>query len=137
MVEKISLLKQEFQSEISQASTSNDLEALKVKYLGKKGPIQELMKLLKDVSPEERPLLGKSINELKEHLTQELSDKMARLLEKEIALKLVQEDIDITLPGRRRFAGRKHILTQTMEHVIQILIGMGFSVQYGPDIDTE
>lgn len=137
MTDHISTLRQEFRSQIEKASTSSELEILKVKYLGKKGPIQDLMKGLKDVSAEERPAFGKSINDLKVEITDAIAEKLTRLILLEEEDRLSHETIDITLPGRRGFAGRKHILTQTLDHVLEILIGMGFTVQYGPDIDTD
>jgi phenylalanyl-tRNA synthetase alpha chain len=59
------------------------------------------------------------------------------LIEKEEGDRLARETLDVTLPGRQRYAGRKHILTQALDQMIDVLIGMGFSVQYGPDIDTD
>jgi phenylalanyl-tRNA synthetase alpha chain len=137
MQQDIDSLRIEFTTELSHVANSHDLEALKVKYLGKKGPIQNLMKGLKDVSPEERPAVGKKINDLKEEISSKIQTFEDQLIEKEQALSLAEEKIDITLPGRRRFPGRKHIITQTMDEIIDILLGMGFSVQYGPDIDTD
>jgi phenylalanyl-tRNA synthetase alpha chain len=137
MTDKISALRQEFRSQINEASASHELEALKVKYLGRKGPIQDLMKTLKDVPAEERPEYGKSINDLKLEISQEITDKLDSILLNEEEDRLTNETIDITLPGRRGFSGRKHILTQTLDNMIEILAGMGFSVQYGPDIDTD
>lgn len=137
MEKQIQLLRQEFAQELASATSTQALELLKVKYLGKKGPIQALMKDLKEVSPEQRPSVGKWINELKEHLTTTLESAARACLEQEENQQLSHEKIDISLPGRRRFPGRKHIVNQTMDEMIDILTGMGFSVQYGPDIDTD
>lgn len=137
MRERIELLKQEFDKAIHAISTTSDLESIKVKYLGKKGPIQDLMKTLKEVPPDERPLAGKFINDLKEYVAATLEDKGHTLLLAEDSSRLADETIDITLPGRRRFAGRKHLVNQVLDEIIDTLIGMGFSVQYGPDIDSD
>lgn len=137
MKSEIDTLKDTFTTEIQSADSSHILEELKVKYLGRKGPIQGLMKSLKDASKEERPLLGKMINDLKVEISDQLASKLDVLLQKEEDQKIEEEEIDITLPGRRGFAGRKHLITQTIDHILDILIGMGFSVQYGPDIDTD
>ncbi len=134
---EIDRIKQSFSEEINQVKTSAQIEELKVKYLGRKGPIQDLMKSLKDADPQERPVLGKSINDLKVLISEQLSDKVELLVEDEEAKQIADEKIDITLPGRRRFAGRKHLITQSLDRIVEILIGMGFSVQYGPDIDTD
>lgn len=130
-------LQAQFQLDLQSITTSQALENLKVKYLGKKGPVQDLMRLLKDVSPEDRPAAGKKINDLKEQFTRAIVELEFRLISEEESKQLSREAIDITLPGRRRSIGRQHPLTQAMDEIIEILVGMGFSVQYGPDIDTD
>ena len=90
------------------------------------------MKGLKDVPSDQRPEVGKQINDLKEEITSKIETLELDLIEKEQAVRLEQEKIDITLPGRRRFSGRKHIITQTMDEIIDVLTAMGFSVQYDP-----
>jgi len=135
--QEIVSLRQQFQSDLKPVNTSADLESVKVKYLGKKGPVQNLMKLLKDVPAEQRPEAGKWINDLKEEISETLSAKLHQLINVEEKSQLSKEKIDISLPGRRHFSGRKHIVTQTMDEIIDIMIGLGFSVQYGPEIDSE
>lgn len=130
-------IRQHFSQDIQQVHHTHDLEQLMVKYLGKKSPIQNLMKMLKDVTPEERPHVGKEINDLKDFISSWCDQHKEKLIAQEESQQLMQEAVDITLPGRRQFMGRKHPLTQAMDRIIQILIGMGFSVQYGPDIDTD
>ena len=137
MQASIDSLRQEFAQELQNIQSTQLLEAAKVKYLGKKGPIQNLMKGLKDVSAEERPAVGKLINDLKEEITARITAVEGELIQREQGEQLAKEKVDITLPGRRRFAGRKHIVTQMLDDIINILIGMGFSVQYGPDVDTD
>lgn len=127
----------EFKSEIKQAAATSDIEILKVKYLGKKGPIQNLMKQLKDVPAEQRPAFGKEINDLKQDISQQIDEREKSYTSQEEDQQLANEKIDISLPGRRRPIGRKHIVTQALDKIIDILVGMGFSVQYGPDIDTD
>jgi len=134
---EIQSIRQDFLQDLETAALSADLEALKVKYLGKKGPVQSLMQALKTVLPEQRPEFGKHINDLKEELTASLEEKRQALIEHEETKQLDQEKIDVTLPGRRRHLGRKHIVTQELDKMIDILVGMGFSVQYGPDIETD
>lgn len=137
MRQMIESLREQFQNELKTVNTVADLEALKVKYLGKKGPIQDLMKSLRDVSAEERPQAGKIINDFKEYAASSVEQLQERLILQEEGSRLADENIDITLPGRTHFAGRKHVITQVLDEMLDILIGMGFSVQYGPDIDTD
>lgn len=135
--QSIDEIQQQFTQEIESLKSTTDLENIKVKFLGKKGSLQNLMKTLKDVTAEERPLVGKQINDLKEFITSRCDQLKERLIGQEENQQLAEEALDITLPGRKRFIGRKHPLTQAMDDIIHILMGMGFSVQYGPDIDTD
>lgn len=137
MRHKIDQLKNEFDSELTAVASSTDLENIKVKYLGKKGPVQDLMKSLKDVAPDDRPATGKIINDLKEHLASAIEQAQSQIVAKEDVSRLEEEKLDVTLPGKRNFAGRKHIINQVLDDIVEILIGMGFSVQSGPDIDTD
>jgi phenylalanyl-tRNA synthetase alpha chain len=137
-VQQIDSLHKQFLQELLLATSTADIDALRVKYLGKKGPLQNLMKVLKDeVSPEERPLFGKKVNDLKEEITNSLTAKLETFTLTEENSQLANEKIDITLPGNRRFPGRKHLVTQTLDQILDILTSMGFTVQYGPEIDTD
>ena len=137
MLTSIDNLALEFASDLSQALSVSDLEGLRIKYLGKKSPLQALMKGLKDVSPEERPQAGKLINDFRDKIESELREHLVSFENAAQKSQLESEKIDVTLPGRRRHPGRKHIINQTLDQIIDILVGMGFSVQYGPDIDNE
>lgn len=137
MQEKIGALRQQFKTELSSVKESKDVEQLKVRFLGKKGPVQDLMNALREAPSDQRPLLGKQINDLKTELS-ELCDKaLGSLHEAELASRIAEERIDVTLPGRRRFMGKEHPLSALLDEIIEILSGMGFSVQYGPDIDSD
>lgn len=135
--DQIGELRSHFMSELKEASHSKDFENLKVKYLGKKGPIQALMMSLKNCTPDERPQFGKIINDLKEELVAHCDHSLARVKQAELNERLKNEWLDSTLPGRRTNKGRLHPITQAMNRIIDILIGMGFSVQLGPDVDTD
>jgi phenylalanyl-tRNA synthetase alpha chain len=133
----IEQLKHAFQEEMAQAKKAADLEALRVKYLGKKGPVQGLMKELKDIAPEDRPQFGQKVNELKAAMEQAIDTKKHTLILSEQDQQLATEKIDITIPGRRHFLGGKHLLTAVLDEILDVLIGMGFSVQSAPDIETD
>ncbi len=135
--DQISQVRTLFMGELKEAIHSKDLENLKVKYLGKKGPVQALMQELRHCTPEERPHYGKIINDLKEELTAHCDHSLARVKQAELNDRLQAEWIDITLPGRRHHQGRLHPLTRALNRIVDILIGMGFSVQLGPDVDTD
>lgn len=135
--QNIQTLREDFQNVLNQASTSQDLEEIKVKFLGKKGPIQNLMRFLKDVEASERPQMGKEINDLKELITLQLSEKLEVFINQEIETQLKKESIDVTLPGRQNSIGRKHPVIHTLDQMINALIELGFSVQYGPEIESD
>lgn len=137
MQDKVSDLRHQFQKDLSQVKHSKEIEQIKVKYLGKKGAVQELMTFLRDCPADQRPAFGKLINDIKEEITKLCDQALDSFGSVEQAQRLAEEKIDITLPARKRFRGRAHPLTQIMQELIDILIGMGFSVQYGPEVDSD
>lgn len=137
MQDKISNLREAFQRELELVKHMKELDDLRVKYLGKKSPIQTLMKSIRDASPDKRPLLGQQINKLKQELTHIIDLKYKDIRKQELSKRISQEKVDVTLPGRRRFLGRKHPITKMLDEVSEILVGMGFAVQYSPEIETE
>lgn len=137
MLDKIEHLRQQFKAELGSVKTTADVEQLKVRFLGKKGPVQDLMSALRNSSADERPHLGKHINDLKVELADLCEKALLSFQEVELSRRIASERLDVTLPGRRRFIGRKHPLTQFLDEIIEILATMGFTVQYGPDIDSD
>lgn len=137
MQKEIQALKRAFEGELGCAKNCKELRHLRVSYLGKKGPVQAMMKLMRNHSPEERPLLGRELNNLKQEMARVIDLKLAHMEQQELARRLSQEAIDVTLPGRRRFSGRRHPLTQMLDEVGCILSKMGFSIQRSPEIESE
>ena len=133
----ISSIQKQFQSDLSQIKNSKDVELLKIKYLGKKGLIQHIMQQLKEVSKDLRPQIGKEINDLKEEILKLCQNGLESFLNVEQNKRLSEEKIDVTIPGRRGFIGRRHPLQLTLDRVVDLFCNMGFSVQYGPDIDSD
>ena len=137
MQEKIKGIRIEFQKDLAFVTSSKLADQLKIKYLGKKGVLQDLMLFLKDCSKEERPELGKQINLLKEEVAKLIDDLTNSLFQKEQLERMKLEEIDVTLPGRKCFQGKKHPIYLLRDEILAILSGMGFSVQYGPDLDSD
>lgn len=135
--EQIDQLRAFFLQELRDLHSSKDLEQLKVKYLGKKGLVQQLMQELKNASAQDRPHLGQLINGLKEEVSSHLDHSLKRLKEEEMQSLFEKEWIDPTLPGKKKRVGRAHPITQMLEKITQILVEMGFSVQKGPDVETD
>lgn len=134
---KIGEIKAEAEKELEASREAKDIETIKVKYLGKKGPIQALMHSLKEYSSEQKPLVGKYINDLKTELSIKIEHKLSLLEREELTERLKEESIDVTLPGKRRFLGGEHVLVNFLQQAIDVFVGMGFSVQYGPDIESD
>lgn len=137
MREAIDEIKKQFDSELLKAQSLRELEELKIQYLGKKGLVSQQMKWLRDVPPEKKPEAGKWINDLKVAVEAALSEAEALFCEREESLKLKSEHIDVTLPGRRGRFGSKHLITKTIDEIVDIFVSMGFSVQSAPEIETE
>jgi phenylalanyl-tRNA synthetase alpha chain len=129
--------REQFLRDLNHVKSSADLEGVKTKFLCRKGPIQDFMKGLKDVESDQRPAVGKLINDLKVFISGQCDEQEIKLIAIEENNQLATESIDITLPGRHSRIGRKHPLTQAMDHIIEILMGMGFSYQGGPEIDSD
>ena len=130
-------LKQRFLKEVEEASSTSSLEQVKVRYLGKKGPIQALLKGLKEVHPSEIAACGQLVNSLKEFATSLCDEKYAYLSAQEELEKIRKEKSEVTLPGRLPLVGCSHPVVQMRDLVVDVLRQMGFTVQYGPNIDSD
>lgn len=134
MLKKIGETRKSFDEDLSKANDPASLEELRIKYLGRKGLVSQLFDSLKDVSKEDKPKVGHALNELKLH-TQSKFDELKIKFEKE---KVSSESyIDLSLPGRTREIGSKHILIQTLDEIKEIFKGWGFSVYEGPELESD
>ena len=114
-----------------------NLESLRVKYFGRKGAFTALMRGMGNLSEEERPIIGKLANTVRTRLTVAFDRLSETLTQQERQQKLALEKIDITLPGRRPKIGKKHPVTQSLERIQEIFLGMGFQIAEGPEIEHE
>ncbi|MGL4476580.1 MAG: phenylalanine--tRNA ligase subunit alpha [Shewanella sp.] len=125
---------------IATIDATNDLKALdeiRVDYLGKKGKITDMMKLMGTLSAEEKPLFGQKVNLAKQQVQQALSQKLESLKSAELETKLAAELIDVTLPGRTLVNGGLHPVTRTIERIESFFGELGFSVKQGPEIEDD
>lgn len=136
MEDKLKAIEKEAVEQLRSAENLRELDSIRVKYLGKKGTLTEVLRGMKDVAPEDRPAIGKLTNQVKGNITSELELVTENLKVKEREAKLAADAIDITLPGRRPMLGRKHPLTQTFEDILRIFRSMGFQIADGPEIET-
>jgi len=126
---------EEAQAAILDAASTAELAALEVKYLGKKGSLNELRRAIGTLPAEERPAYGARINEAVATVTEVLERQRAQLSAKELDARLASETLDVTLPGRPIPQGRLHPLTRTSIQVKQVLGGMGFEFVDGPELE--
>jgi phenylalanyl-tRNA synthetase alpha chain len=137
--EYLGKLETEFLAAVADAMDEATLEAVRVAALGKKGRVSELMKSLGAMSPEERKAAGPALNGLKDRLTEALAQRKDALAQAKLEARLAEEKIDVTLPVRESpaEAGRIHPLSQVWDEVVAIFADMGFSVEQGPDIESD
>jgi phenylalanyl-tRNA synthetase alpha chain len=119
------------------ASSEAEVEQLRVRLLGRKGELTSMVRGLHAVAPAERPALGAYLNEVKNEVERRIESALSELRAAARARQLAAEVVDVTLPGRRRVAGHIHPITQTMEEMVDIFVGLGFTVAQGPDIEDD
>ena len=122
---------------IKNANDQNEIEALRVKYLGKKGELTAILKQMGSLSPEERPIMGQLVNEAKEEVENLIGEKQAELKAIAQQEKLKEETIDITLPAKVKSTGKLHPLNTVLDDMINIFTSMGFDVVDGPEVETD
>ncbi|GAF64162.1 RNA methyltransferase [Bacillus sp. TS-2] len=137
MREQLEKLKLEALFQIKNASTKKELQEVRISYLGKKGPITEVLRGMGKLSAEERPLIGQVVNVVRDTIKEEIEQKEQKLEDLEVEAKLASESIDVTLPGRPIHIGAKHPLTAVIEEVEDAFIGLGFSVAQGPEVEID
>ena len=137
--EQLKALREETLASLKQISAENEkeLQELRVSVLGKKGSLTEILKGMKDVSAEMRPIIGKHVNEARDVLTAAFEESAKLLEEKKVEAQLASESIDVTLPGRPVATGHRHVLTQTSEEIEDIFIGMGYQVVDGFEVEQD
>jgi len=130
-------LKDEILKSVDEASDLASLDDVRVKALGKKGQLTELMKTLGTMTPDERKAFGQQINEVKTAVAEALDAKKKVLEEAKLNERLATEKVDVTLPVRPDVQGRIHPVTQVMQEMLTIFAGMGFELAEGPDVDDD
>ncbi|MBE9100548.1 phenylalanine--tRNA ligase subunit alpha [Vacuolonema iberomarrocanum] len=130
-------LRQEAQEAIASTDTLDALEQLRIKYLGKKGSVSRVLGGMGKLSPEERPKIGALANEVKEALQGDLDARRTALQDAAIMAQIESETLDITMPGVFRPQGHGHPLTQTMNQMIDVFVGLGYTVATGPEMETD
>ena len=123
--------------QISESKDLSTLNDVRIAILGKKGALTAVLKSMKDVSPEDRPLVGQLVNETRESIEQMLEETKAKLEAEALSLRLKEEVIDVTLPAKKNQVGHRHPNTIALEEVERIFTGMGYEVVEGPEVEYD
>ncbi len=137
MKEELEKIRQESHASLAQAKTEQEVSEIRVRVLGRKGNLTELLKRLGTLPGDERREIGRKANEIKEDIEARVEECLRRIHEQEREEKLGKERIDVTLPGRRVVLGKKHPLTQILDEIVHIFSRLGFEVVEGPEVELD
>lgn len=137
MKEKLQKIREEAMRQMEEAKELSSLNDVRVSFLGKKGELTAVLKGMKDVSPEERPMVGQLVNETREAIEKTLEEAKKKLEAAEMEKRLEKEVIDVTLPAKMNAVGHRHPNTIALEEVERIFVGMGYEVVEGPEVEKD
>ncbi len=137
MIEQIEALLAEARRELAAAKNEHQLDAARVKYLGKSGSLSSLRKSLGSVPPADRPRVGKLVTDAIANFETLLEETKRSLAQRELQKDLQREKLDVTLPGRERRHGRRHVVSQALDDIVEIFARLGFEVADGPEIEWD
>ncbi len=137
MKEKLEQIKNEAIAELKNAADLKAVDDVRVKYLGKKGELTAILKQMGGLSPEERPIVGQLANKIREEIEAVLSETLETLKAKLTEQRLLDEKLDITMPGKKTEVGGLHPLSIVLDDMIDIFRSMGFDVVDGPEVETD
>ncbi|MBQ7077637.1 MAG: phenylalanine--tRNA ligase subunit alpha [Lachnospiraceae bacterium] len=137
MKEKLKELRENAIKQIKESENLDKLNEARVTFLGKKGELTAMLKSMKDLSEEERPIFGQLVNETREAIEKLIDETKKNLENKELMYKLEKEEIDVTLPGKKIKVGAKHPCSLALEEVERIFGGMGYEIVEGPEIEKD
>lgn len=135
MKEKLEQLRKTALKAVSESSALEELEALRIKYLGKKGELTAMLKQMGKLDPTERPIIGALANRVREEIETAIAERSENLEKEVLEAKLEAETIDVTLPGRKKSLGSKHPMSIVLDEVKEFFIGAGFTIAEGPEIE--
>ena len=137
MTDRLSDLSKQALKDIRNSSTLEELDSVRVQYLGKKGSVSSQLKKLSKVDPDDRPRVGKEVNKLKKLVENEIANKKISLNDKKIKSNIEDTSLDVTMPGRTTIIGNPHPVTSTLNEIEKIFLNIGFLVEDGPEIEDE
>jgi phenylalanyl-tRNA synthetase alpha chain len=137
MADRIEELRKSFRQEIARIDTPEELEKLRIKYLGRKGLFMEIFKAISSFPAEQRPKAGELANRVRNDAFSEWNKKKKEIELKREKVKEEKKAIDVTLPGKKISLGKKHPITLTMDEIKNIFVSLGFRIVDGPEVETE
>ncbi len=137
IAEELSALRDEALDAVVSATDLDSLEAVRIAYLGKKGSLTAVLRGLGSLSAEERPVAGKLSNEVRIALEEALAQKRSRLESEALASRISAEAVDVTLPGRQRTPGKRHVIHQVVDEIVQTFVGLGYEIGEGPEVELD
>lgn len=135
MKEQIQIIRQRAIQEIEKITDSNQLNDIRVKYLGKKGELTSILRGMGDILPEERPLIGENVNQVRDELESLLQETEKKIKRQELEEKLKDEKLDVTMPSKKIEIGSVHPITKINQEIEEIFIGLGYEIADGPEIE--
>ena len=136
MKEKLKQMMLDAEAKMKALENLQEAEEMRIKLLGKKGELTEILRSMKDLAPEERKVLGQAANEARNKIETALNEKMEYFKARQKEMELAKEKIDVTEPGVVTELGSRHLLTVTIDEVTSVFRSMGFSVSEGPEVET-
>jgi phenylalanyl-tRNA synthetase alpha chain len=137
MKQQLEAIRKAAETELREAKLPAELENLRVKYLGKKGGLTAILKQMGGLSAEERPVIGSLANKVRSFIEEHIAQRGTELRAFETDLKLLSENLDVTMPGKKHNMGKKHPLSIVLDEIKDIFIGMGFSIAQGPEVELD
>lgn len=137
MEEQLKALRAEAEDEIARATTLQQVEDVRVRYLGRKGKVTLILRRMGTLSPDDRPRLGSLANEIKGRLSRQIEDRAKEIIAGEEVAAAEADVLDVTLPGYRPELGHRHPISITLRETKQVLIALGFDIASGPEAETD
>ena len=137
MKEMLESIARDAKAALELASTKQELENIRVKYLGKKGELTAVLKQMGKLTPEERPVMGQLANEVRSAIEALVEATDEKIKKEELLKKLKEEKLDVTMPGKKSSLGHKHPLNIVLDEVKDIFLGMGFDIATGPEVEWD
>ncbi len=137
MKQQLEEIKSRAAAALANAKLPQEIDELRVKFLGKKGELTGILKQMGKLSPEERPVIGQLANEVRSWIEKDIETRLTEIKANQMAAQLESEKLDVTLPGKRPLFGAKHPLSIVLDEIKEIFIGMGFEIADGPEVETD